>query len=91
MPSRLDVHRRAERSGTEPAVPARAEGGRNGSALRDAISDRPLPDDALRGLLQHAPYFHDGSAPDLPAVVEHYNRQFGLNLPGGRRWISSSI
>ena len=34
----------------------------------------------LRGLLQHAPYFHDGSAADLPAVVEHYNRQFGLNL-----------
>ena len=32
------------------------------------------------GLLQHPPYFHDGSAPDLPAVVEHYDRQFGLNL-----------
>lgn len=34
----------------------------------------------LRGLLQHAPYFHDGSAPDLVAVVEHYNQHFGLNL-----------
>jgi hypothetical protein len=34
----------------------------------------------LRGLLQHAPYFHDGSAPDLPSVVEHYDRLFGLNL-----------
>jgi hypothetical protein len=34
----------------------------------------------LRGLLQHAPYFHDGSAPDLRAVVEHYDRHFGLNL-----------
>ena len=34
----------------------------------------------LRGLLQHAPYFHDGSAADLAAVVEHYNRQFRLNL-----------
>jgi mono/diheme cytochrome c family protein len=34
----------------------------------------------LRGLLQHPPYFHDGSAPDLTAVVEHYNRHFGLNL-----------
>jgi cytochrome c peroxidase len=34
----------------------------------------------LRGLLQHAPYFHDGSARDLAAVVEHYDRQFGLNL-----------
>jgi mono/diheme cytochrome c family protein len=34
----------------------------------------------LRGLFQHAPYFHDGSAADLRAVVEHYNRQFSLNL-----------
>jgi hypothetical protein len=34
----------------------------------------------LRGLLQHPPYFHDGSAPDLLAVVNHYNRHFNLNL-----------
>ena len=34
----------------------------------------------LRGLQQHPPYFHDGSAPDLPAVVNHYERLFGLNL-----------
>jgi hypothetical protein len=34
----------------------------------------------LRGLFQHPPYFHDGSAPDLPAVVEHYDQRFGLNL-----------
>jgi mono/diheme cytochrome c family protein len=34
----------------------------------------------LRALFQHAPYFHDGSAPDLGAVVEHYNRLFTLNL-----------
>ena len=34
----------------------------------------------LRGLWQHAPYFHDGSAADLRAVVNHYNRQFQLNL-----------
>ena len=44
----------------------------------------------LRGLLQHAPYFHDGSAPDLPAVVEHYDTQFGLDLTASRRPISSS-
>src|SRR5262249_12658313 len=30
----------------------------------------------LRALWQHAPYFHDGSAPDLPAVVEHYDTLF---------------
>jgi hypothetical protein len=34
----------------------------------------------LRGLFQHAPYFHDGSARDLAAVVEHYDTRFGLNL-----------
>ena len=34
----------------------------------------------LRGLVQHAPYFHDGSAPDLLAVVNHYDQLFGLNL-----------
>ena len=34
----------------------------------------------LRGLWQHAPYFHDGSAPDLLAVVNHYNNEFKLNL-----------
>src|SRR5262249_34479294 len=27
----------------------------------------------LRALWQHPPYFHDGSAPDLLAVVNHYN------------------
>ena len=34
----------------------------------------------LRALFQHPPYFHDGSAADLPAVVEHYNTHFSLNL-----------
>jgi len=35
----------------------------------------------LRGLLQHAPYFHDGSAATLTDVVSHYNdvRQLGMN------------
>jgi hypothetical protein len=34
----------------------------------------------LRGLFQHAPYFHDGSAATLEAVVQHYDTRFGLNL-----------
>lgn len=34
----------------------------------------------LRALWQHAPYFHDGSAPDLLAVVNHYDQLFGLGL-----------
>ena len=47
-------------------------------ALRSATGKyRTTP---LRGLLQHPPYFHDGSAPTLSAVVDHYDRLFGLNL-----------
>jgi mono/diheme cytochrome c family protein len=39
----------------------------------------------LRGLLQHPPYFHDGSAPDLLAVVNHYDRFFGLHLTAAQK------
>jgi mono/diheme cytochrome c family protein len=34
----------------------------------------------LKGLWQHAPYFHDGSAATLEAVGERYNTKFGLGL-----------
>jgi mono/diheme cytochrome c family protein len=34
----------------------------------------------LRGLWQHPPYFHDGSAATLMDVVEHYDRVRGLSL-----------
>lgn len=34
----------------------------------------------LRALWQHPPYFHDGSAPDLLAVVNRYDGRFGLGL-----------
>ena len=34
----------------------------------------------LRGLWQHPPYFHDGSAATLADVVSHYNRVRKLNL-----------
>jgi len=53
--------------GTDPAYAARSATGKY----------RTTP---LRGLWQHAPYFHDGSAPDLLAVVDHYNQLFSLNL-----------
>src|SRR4029453_14504522 len=39
----------------------------------------------LRALWQHPPYFHDGSAADLDAVVAHYERALGLNLTPGQR------
>jgi mono/diheme cytochrome c family protein len=34
----------------------------------------------LRGLFQHGPYFHDGSAATLADVVEHYDRVLTLRL-----------
>jgi mono/diheme cytochrome c family protein len=34
----------------------------------------------LRGLAQHPPYFHDGSAATLTDVVAHYNTVLGLHL-----------
>ncbi len=34
----------------------------------------------LRGVWQHAPYFHDGSAPTLEAVVASYNTKRSLGL-----------
>ena len=39
----------------------------------------------LRALWQHAPYFHDGSARDLPAVVDHYDRVRRLNLSAAQK------
>jgi mono/diheme cytochrome c family protein len=39
----------------------------------------------LAALWQHAPYFHDGSAPDLLAVVNHYNQLFGLHLSDAQK------
>jgi mono/diheme cytochrome c family protein len=34
----------------------------------------------LRGVWQHAPYFHDGSAPTLESVVQTYNTKRSLGL-----------
>ncbi len=39
----------------------------------------------LRALFQHPPYFHDGSARTLDAVVDHYVRVLSLNLTPGQR------
>jgi hypothetical protein len=52
-------------------------------ALRSATGEyRTTP---LRALWQHPPYFHDGSAPTLLDVVNHYNEHFGLNLTEGQK------
>lgn len=34
----------------------------------------------LRGLAARAPYFHDGSAPTLDAVVTHYQKRFNFTM-----------
>jgi hypothetical protein len=39
----------------------------------------------LRALWQHPPYFHDGSAPDLLAVVNHYDSLFQLGLKDNQK------
>jgi len=58
--------------GTDPAYAARTATGKY----------RTTP---LRGLWQHAPYFHDGSAPDLLAVVNHYDQLFALHLTDAQK------
>ena len=64
---------------TVPFLHDPAEGGTDPRyALRTATGHyRTTP---LRGLWQHPPYFHDGSAPTLLDVVNHYDEHFGLNL-----------
>ena len=39
----------------------------------------------LRSLWQHAPYFHDGSAATLVAVVDHYNTFLKLGLTDAQK------
>ena len=39
----------------------------------------------LRGLWQHAPYFHDGSAATLAEVVAHYDKVRRLDLPANQQ------
>jgi len=39
----------------------------------------------LRALWQHAPYFHDGSAPTLDAVVSHYDGHLALGLTAAQK------
>ena len=39
----------------------------------------------LRGIWQHAPYFHDGSAAALPDVVTHYDSFLHLGLSAQER------
>ena len=58
---------------------APAETGMDGAyAVRTA--NKAYRTTPLRGLWQHPPYFHDGSAGSLEEVVSHYDTTLGLGL-----------
>lgn len=65
------LHEPAE-VGMDPAYAARTATGRY----------RTTP---LRALWQHPPYFHDGSARDLSAVVDHYDQLLTLTLSAAQK------
>ena len=44
------------------------------TGLRARTATKAYRTTPLRGLWQHPPYFHDGSAATLADVVAHYNR-----------------
>ena len=69
-------------SGPDPRVPLLHDPSEVGMdpTYAERSATRQYRTTPLRGLLQHPPYFHDGSAPDLRAVVEHYDELFSLGL-----------
>ena len=69
----------SDRPGDIPVLHAPAETGMD-PAYAERTATGKYRTTPLRALWQHAPYFHDGSAPDLPAVVEHYDQHFALGL-----------
>ena len=90
----------AARCGTCHAPPAFtdvAKGGTKSPALHDpgetrtnaAYADRTATKKyraaPLRGVWQHPPYFHDGRAADLAAVVEHYDTTLSLKLTAAQK------
>jgi hypothetical protein len=75
-------HRGAARTDTRLHEPAET-GMDPGYAMRSASKRyRATP---LRALWQHPPYFHDGSAQTLAAVVDHYDRALRLGLTPDRK------
>ena len=81
-PSYSDVH-----NGPDANTPLLHDASETGMdpayALRTATKKyRTTP---LRALWQHAPYFHDGSAATLEAVVNHYDGHFALGLTAAQK------
>jgi hypothetical protein len=69
-------------NGPDPGVPLLHAPGSTGTETEYASrsATKAYRTEPLRGLWQHPPYFHDGSAADLPAVVDRYDTFFGLGL-----------
>jgi mono/diheme cytochrome c family protein len=69
-------------SGLDPTVPFLHDPAEVGMdpAYAERTATKKYRTTPLRGLWQHAPYFHDASAPNLLAVVNHYDQHFQLNL-----------
>jgi mono/diheme cytochrome c family protein len=63
----------------EGKLHAPSETGMDG-AYAERTSTKQYRTTPLRGLWQHPPYFHDGSAKTLLDVVDHYDRVLGLKL-----------
>jgi cytochrome c peroxidase len=61
-----------EETGMEPAYAART-------------ATRKYRTTPLRALWQHPPYFHDGSAASLQAVVDHYDGYLALGLSDAQK------
>jgi mono/diheme cytochrome c family protein len=76
-PTYTDVMR-----GPDPSTPLLHDAAEVGQDPRYAqrSATRQYRTTPLRALWQHPPYFHDGSAADLRAVVDHYDRLFKLKL-----------
>jgi mono/diheme cytochrome c family protein len=65
--------------GTTPRLHAPEETGMN-ALYASRTATRMYRTTPLRGLARHPPYFHDGRAPNLLAVVNHYDQGLGLRL-----------
>ena len=55
------------------------------AAYAERTANKKYRTTPLRALWQHPPYFHDGSAASLDAVVNHYNRFRKLGLNSAQR------
>jgi cytochrome c peroxidase len=71
---------RCERRTTQSTVAARSVRNRHETEYAQRSATKMYRTTPLRALWQHAPYFHDGSAANLLAVVNHYNRVLRLGL-----------